>query len=105
MQGPPRRAAAAAVVITVVLVVMTVGYTSLGQMACDSCTGTELTEFESWYWTAVSVVAVGVVLGAALLVASLLTRRRTGIVPTILTWLAPALVALAGVIAVVLIET
>lgn len=100
----PRRGAAAAVVITVVLAVATVGYTALGQLACDSCTGSELTAFESRYWTAVTVVVIGMVLSTALLVAGHLTHRREGATPTVMTWLAPAVVAIAGVVAVMLIH-
>jgi hypothetical protein len=100
----PRRAAVAAVVVTVVLAVMTVGYTSLGQMACDSCTGSELTAFEGRYWTAVAVVVIGLALAGGLLVAGHLTRRRKSAMATVLIWLAPVVVAVAGGIAVALIH-
>lgn len=101
----PRTGSLIAVALTIVLAVAVVGYTMLGPMACDSCAGATLEAFERRYWTAVVAVAIGLLLATVLLVAGrVVARGRNASRAIVLIWLAPMVVAVAGVLALVLIR-
>lgn len=91
--------------VCAVAAVPVIGYTMLGPMACDSCTGATLEEFEQRYWAAVLGVVACLVLAVALLVggwfAARAQHRSLGVV---LTWLAPVAIGGAALLAVLLIR-
>jgi hypothetical protein len=95
----------AAAVISAVAAVPVVGYTMLGPMACDSCTGATLATFNQRYTTALVSVLLCLVLAMVLLVGGWLASRgghRT--IAIVMTWLAPVVVAVAALLAVLLIR-
>ncbi|MFJ4770564.1 hypothetical protein ACIP88_15835 [Streptomyces uncialis] len=96
--GPDPRAWLAPLVsslVTVPLMLVSLFFAGLSQMACGACTATELDRFEPSFGTAFDVFRYGLLVPAALLLASwfLPWRRRHAATRIVLAVLAPFTVA------------